>query len=336
MHKRPTLSDVARSCGVSAATVSRVLNHKRNNNFSTTEEVRQRILSATQDLGYTADSSARSLSTGSAQVIGVFGSPYIHVAEGINEALMEGIAETLHGGGFEVFFEMTPVNRREHHLPRWRFDGAVLMQEPKPETVMELDVRGVPYVCVNERAGQSIAKVLADDVMGMNRAISHLVQLGHRRIAYANARIAVATHYSVFDRYNTLLAAATDGKIELVSGHAMPFESASDFIQKTVLGEGASAIISYDHRRALSIVGAAQQMGLRIPADFSLICFNDVFPVAILHPPLTVISVPGREMGHMGADLLLNHLIAPQQNSGKEVRIPADLIVRGSTAPPKA
>ena len=336
MDKRPTLSDVARTCGVSAATVSRVLNHRRDNNFSASDEVRQKILLATQDLGYRADPNARSLSTGNTNVVGLFASPRTHVAEGINEPLIEGIVETLHSGGYEVFFEMTPLHKTRERLPPWRFDGAVLMQDPKPDTVIELDTRGVPYVCVNERVGQATAYVLADDVMGMTRAIDHLLQLGHRRFAYANARIAEPRHYSVMDRYNTLLAAAATGSIELVVGHETPCHCASEFLLKTVVRQSATAVIAYDHKRAITLLGAAQEMGLRVPADFSLVCFNDVFPVATLFPPLSVVSVPGREMGRMAADLLLNQFISPSRNIGKEVRVAEDLIVRGSTGPPKA
>ncbi len=83
------------------------------------------------------------------------------------------------------------------------------------------------------------------------------------------------------------------------------------------------------------LLGAARAMGLRIPHDFSLICFNDVFPVAMLHPPLTAVAVAGREMGRLAADLLLNHLLSPQTHSGKEIRVGEDLIVRDSTAPPR-
>jgi DNA-binding LacI/PurR family transcriptional regulator len=333
VKKRPTMEDVARNCGVTAATVSRVLNHK-NNNFSARESVRQRIWEVSRELGYVPDYSARSLSTGGTRVVGVFASPQTHVAEGVNEALIEGIAETLHAGGYEAFFGLTPIRPTQHQLPMWRFDGAVLMQAPKPEAVAELDVRGVPYVCVNERVGQAIAHVLADDVLGMNRVISHLRQLGHKRLAYANVRVAGATHYSVFDRYNALLAAAGKGDIQLASGHGTPFDSASDFLRKVVLEEKATAIVAYDHRRAVMLLGAAHEMGLRIPGNFSLVSFNDVFPVAMLYPPLTVVLVPGRDMGHIAAELLLNHMVSPQRPSGKEVRVPQDLIVRASTGPP--
>lgn len=332
MSKRPTMADVARSCGVTIATVSRVLNHKKKN-FSATPEVRKRIWNSTRDLGYIPDPSARSLILGNSRVVSVFGAPRSRLAEGINESIIEGMAEILHGAGCDIFFELTPMQSMKHSLPMWRFDGAMLMQAPNPDTVKELDVRGVPYICVNERVGRAVAHVLADDVMGMNRAISHLTQLGHRRIGYANVRVAGATHYSVFDRHNTLLAASKKGIIQLVEGHDMPFDSPTEFIDKIVLKNAATAIIAYDHRKAVTLLGAAQSMGLSVPDNFSLICFNDVFPVRVLYPPLTTVVVAGHEMGRTAAHLLLNHLTAPESILDKEVRIPEDLIIRGSTAP---
>src|SRR5437763_16139193 len=100
------------------------------------------------------------------------------------------------------------------------------MQAPRQETVLELDRRRVPYVCVNEKVGQPAAYVLADDVMGMNRALEHLARLGHRRIAYANARATYFSHYSVTDRYETLLSGARQRSMEMVPGHDTPFFSA--------------------------------------------------------------------------------------------------------------
>src|ERR1700676_2640168 len=82
-NKRPTITDVARLCGVTAATVSRVLNDKKKN-FSTTEAVRQKIWDTARQLGYAPDLSARSLSLRNTRVIGLFASPQTHVAEGIN------------------------------------------------------------------------------------------------------------------------------------------------------------------------------------------------------------------------------------------------------------
>ena len=146
MHSRPTLADVARLCGVNPSTVSRVLNKKAT--FSTSPAVRQKILDAAQRLGYVPDLAARSLNQGTTRVIGMFASPTTHVSEGIYEPLIEGILEVLHASDYEVFFDLSASRR--NRIPFWRFDGALLLQSPRPETVEELDRRRVPYVCVNE------------------------------------------------------------------------------------------------------------------------------------------------------------------------------------------
>jgi hypothetical protein len=82
-----------------------------------------------------------------------------------------------------------------------------------------------------------------------------------------------------------------------------------------MVDSGATAVITYDHHIATMLVGAAPTLNLVIPHDFSLICFNDVFPVALLPPPLTAVAVSGREMGRMGADLLLNSLVSSKPHA---------------------
>ena len=334
VQRRPTITDVAKVCGVTPATVSRVLNAKQK--FSTSEAVREKILSTARKMGYVPDLAARNLNRQSTHIIGVFSSPRTHIAEGINESLLDGMAAVFHPGGYDVFFELTSLDDSHSPLPFWRFDGAILLQVPKPATVTELDRRRVPYVCVNEKVGNPAAYVLADDAMGASRALEHLVQIGHRKIAYANAMATYFTHYSVTERYETLLAGMRQHDLTPVEGHDTPFSSATDFLRSAVQDRGATAVITYDHHIAVMLVGAASSMGLRIPNDFSLICFNDVFPVALLAPPLTAVAVSGRQMGRIGADLLLTSLVSKKPGPAKEIRVPEDLIVRGSTAPPPA
>jgi len=333
VRNRPTITDVAKLCGVTPATVSRVLNGKQK--FSASEAVRQKIFDTARKLGYVPDLAARNLNRRSSRIIGLFASPQTHVAEGINESLLEGIAEVLHAGGYDVFFELG-ASTLENPLPFWRFDGAILMQAPRRETVIELDRRRVPYVCVNEKVGNPAAFVLADDEKGAHRALEHLAQLGHKRIAYANARATYFSHYSVTERYETLLAGVRKRGMQLVEGHDTPFTSANEFLKQTVIEGGATAVITYDHHIAVMLVGAGHGLGLRIPEDYSLVCFNDVFPVALLPPPLTAVAVSGREMGRIGADLLLNSLLTPATKPPKEIRVPEDLVVRASTAAPRA
>ena len=93
MRTRPTLSDVAKLCSVTPATVSRVLNKKRA--FSTSPAVRQKILAAVEELGYAPDLAARNLNQKTTRIIAMFASPTTHVAEGIYESLIEGILEVV-------------------------------------------------------------------------------------------------------------------------------------------------------------------------------------------------------------------------------------------------
>jgi LacI family transcriptional regulator len=332
VKKRPTIGDVAKAAGVSAATVSRVLNGKRR--FRATPEVRQRIIETARQIGYVPDLAARTLTTGSTRIVGVFTSPYSHFSEGINDALIQGIGSVLHDADFDVFYQLSSAMEWTHSLPFWRFDGAILLQMPRPSVVAELDRRGVPYVCINERVGHPDAYVLADDETGMRYALQHLAQLGHKRLAYANARTFYFDHYSVHERYAMLLKGTRERQIDLAPFHDLPFASATVFLREVVIQGHATGIISYDHQIATELVGASYELGLRIPEDFSLICFNDVFPVKLLPPPLTAIAVAGHEMGRMGAELLLSSIGRNRPKAPHMVRVPESLIVRASTAAP--
>jgi DNA-binding LacI/PurR family transcriptional regulator len=315
---------------VTPATVSRVLNKKRG--FSASPAVRQKIVDAAEQLGYVPDLAARSLSRRTTRIIGLFASPATHVAEGIYEPLIEGLLEVLHASDYDVFFDLSASRGRA--LPFWRFDGALLLQSPRPETVEELDRRRVPYVCVNETVGTPVVQVLADDRMGTRRAVEYLAQLGHRRLAYANARATYLAHYSIAERHDTLASTARELGMELVGGHKSPFADGIEFLRDGVIGRRATAVITYDHRIAVLLYGAAAELKLQVPRDFSLICFNDVFPASVLPTSLTAVSVPAREMGRVGAAQLLNTLATQKPAAAKEIRLPEDLVTRCSTAPP--
>lgn len=326
------LADVAKLCGVTPALVVRLLNGEQM--YSVTDAVRTKVVNAARKLGYVdavvRDDHARRRTP----VIGLFLAPRTRFAEGLYESQIDGVSDVLHVCRYNVFIELSSAGQDEHQLASWQFDGAILMQRPKPETVAELDRRRVPYVCVNEKVGNPDAFVLADDAMGMNRSIEHLAQLGHQRLAYANARATYLDHGSVTERYAAFLDGARTRGLHVVDGHDVPFSSANDFLRDAVIRQRATAVITYDHRIAVAIVGAASALSLRIPEDFSLVCFNDVFPVDMLPTPLTAVRVSGREMGRMGAELLLNFILTQRPRSPREIRVPEDLVVRASTAPP--
>lgn len=330
VRNRPTIADVARLCGVTPATVSRVLNRKTS--FSTSEAVREKIFETARKLGYVPDLAARNLNRRSTRIIGIFSAPHTSFTWGINQSLLEGASAVLHKAGYDVFFEVSSPHRLDHALPFWRFDGAILFQSPKPEIIGELDNRHVPYVCINEQLGTPIASVLTDDVMGVKLVVRHLADLGHRRLAYANACAQYLPHYSVGERHETLLAEARKAGMELVPGHDVPFAMGEEFLRCAIVRDGATAVVTYDHAIAVELLGAAAAFGLKIPSDFSLVCFNDEFPTSLVAPPLTAVAVSGKEMGRIGAEVLLAALNESKQPQARVIRVPESLHVRASTA----
>lgn len=332
MSRRPTIADVARRCGVTPATVSYVLNGKDD---MTSAAMRKKVNAAVQELGYAPDLAARNLNRQQTRIIGLFAPPRLHVSEGLNEAILEGASYVLQSSGYEVFFELPPMIGESHPMPFWRFDGAILMEGPRKSVADELDQRQVPYVSINSSVGKPLVSVLSDDAMGMNLALDYLAKMGHKRFAYANARPFHSKHYSVVERHEALVAGARRRKVFLSDGHETPFEDARRFVQEHVVDNRVTAVITYDHQLATFISAAALEMKLEIPRHFSLLCFNDVFPVMALFPAVTAIAVNGKEMGRIGSQMLLEQLsIGKRQKRGQIVRIEEKLIIRASTVPP--
>ena len=339
LRKRPTIVDIANACGVTHATVSRVLNGKLN----VRPELREQILRTAEDIGYAPNLAARSLNGSSDHIIGVFASRYTDFTKGISEFLLEGLVEVLQPLGYEVFFRLLRAKAGNEAavrtLPFWRFDGAILLQAPDPEIVAALRRRRVPYIGVNEVVEGAAGNVLSNDSGGVELALDHLHELGHRTIAYANAGHYYLPHYSIEERHASILSGTRVRKMTLTEGHDQPFtwEDAAGFLRKAK-SAGATAIVTYDHQEAMLLLGAAYTEHLRIPDEMSLICFNDVFPLEFLPPPLTAVRVPGQQMGEVGAKLLLKALSAKTRQEpaeAKVVRVDEMLIVRGSTAPPQ-
>lgn len=329
---RPRLADIAKACGVSSATVSRVLN--RDPRFSVRQEVRQHILDTASNIGYVPDLSARNLNRRSTHIAGIFGSPYTHLGTGVNDPIFDGIAEILHANDYDVFFEVARRKPSEHAIPFWRFDGAILLQDPLAAAVEELNRRAVPYVCVNENVGKPAAAILSDDLHGMELLVEHLYSLGHRKIAYANAIEGYFKHYSVEDRIKSLTTHARDAGIALTPGFESRFTRAELFLTHHVLEQGATAVVAYDHTLAIQLLGAANAMGLSIPSQFSLACFNDVFPTGDVYPGITAIAVPGNQMGQAAGEALLKAITDDKRpESPAIITIPESLVIRASTGP---
>ncbi|HOK94999.1 MAG TPA: LacI family DNA-binding transcriptional regulator [Anaerohalosphaeraceae bacterium] len=332
----PTVREIASHCGVSVATVSRVLNRKYTNGFSVRQELHNHITKVADELGYRPNLAAKNLvqrQTMTVAILGcntVFGWP-----SNIYQNTSEAAIRLLQSRGYNVCITAPNLERDNTELPPWRVDGVLVLQECSPETIDEMERIDVPYVVVNGKGGPSCSSVVPDDIHAARRAVEHLLGLGHRRIAYAGPTPQHRSHASVADRHQTYLSELRIRGLEPIAGHNEQFISGLDYLVSVVLKQKATAIVAYDHVIALKILHDAHILNIDIPRQVSLICFNDEYLCDMVMPPLTTIGVPSRQMGQIAAEMLLRQMeAAPGERPAEHIRVQQELVVRSSTAEP--
>jgi LacI family transcriptional regulator len=205
----------------------------------------------------------------------------------------------LHNLDYDVCITVPNLEKTDSELPSWKIDGAIVLQECSTQTIEQMERTGLAYVVVNGVNGPNGSAVIPDDTQGTRRALAHLMDLGHRRIAYAGPTSEHRKHRSIEDRHNTYLSELEGHGLEPIEGHDKVFCSAPAFLASTVLKNQATAILAYDHIEAMTILHGAHMLDIQIPRQVSLICFNDEYICNMATPPLTTVGVPARQMGRV-------------------------------------
>jgi len=330
----PRVKEVALRCGVSQATVSRVLNGNYKHGFSVRKEVRQRITEVADALGYRPNLAAKNLVKRQTKMVAVLGSNIVLGWPGnIYQAIVNALVQVLRARGFDVCITVPNLEKEETELPNWRVDGVIVLQESSDKTIEQMEKIHLPYVVINGIGGSKCSSVIPDDVEATQRAVKYLVDIGHRRIAYAGPTLSHRKHRSIDDRHNTYLSALAENKLDAIPGHDTAFRSACAFLNSAVVKNGATAILAYDHVEALKILHGAHVLNIQIPKQVSLMCFNDDYLCKIVTPSLTSIGISLKQIGRIAAERLLKHIESPKDNP-ECIKLTQDLIIRNSTAPP--
>jgi LacI family transcriptional regulator len=334
LSDRVTIAQVAEEAGVSAMTVSNVLNGRP----GASEETRRRVLGAAERLGYQPNLSARSLKGGRTGLIGVM---TLDLTGQYGLEIVRGIADELASDEREMLISATyqdGVRERERveFLARGLVDG-VLMVAPvlEDDSMQSLRRKHLPCVVIDpRRLDVSLPRVTVDNYGGMRQGTQHLLDLGHRRIAYLRGNSDLessAVRYQGF--HDALRLAGVDVDESMVAesdfSYAQSFRIASALIAEhrpTALLAGADLI-------ALGAADAARAFGLRVPDEFSVVGFDDLPQAAQTFPALTTVRQPLHEMGKLAARMLLS-LIDGRPLLMQNMQMPTELIVRGTTAPP--
>ena len=335
-RRKVTMADVAAAAGVHSSTVSRALNPDTRK--MVVPELVDRVLAAAKDLGYRIDPIAKSLRTGKSRLIGVL---IPDIANTLFAPILSGINDWLLNTGYSVIVaevgnDVAKQLELAERLAAQRIDGLVLGTVARSDPLVDFCINnGIPAVLVNRAETSSrLSAVISDDMAGMQIAVEHLHQLGHRKIAHIAGP---PEHSTGFLRRRGFDFAASS--LELKD---LPCEVASAYNRS----EGASAMSRLlDRRPDITAVAAANDLlalgaydalalrSLSCPDDVSIIGHNDMPLMDIVHPPLTTIRIGHKEMGRQAAQLL-QQAIERNDQTCRNIVLPASLIVRKSTLPP--
>lgn len=334
----PTIPDVAALAGVSTATAARALGGYG----SVSPEVRDRVATAAAKLGYRRNSLARSMITGSTHTIGLvvadIENPYFARAA-------RGIGDAAHAAGYEVLLvnaDEDPATERAavRTLIEKRVDGLIIAPASTQEVphLIELKTHGMPVVQLDRAIeGIDADAVVVDNEQAAQRAIAHLVGLGHRRIALLTSQGLILTNQARLAGYlRGLEAAGLPADDDLIRMAVYRRDSAIDETLAVLgLPDPATAIFTTDNLMSLGAFEGAQRAGRRVPDDVSIVGFDDMEWTTIVRPPLTVVAQPVYELGVTATRQLLAR-IAGDESPAKLIMLKTTFIVRQSTGPAPA
>ena len=333
---RTTIRQIAELAGVSIATVSRVVN----GSGYVAEKTRRSVESVIREHGYTANRSARSLSGGRTGLVGVT-LPRIHpayfslIVAGVAEALYEHdmrivLCPTLH----EHDREVSLLERLMHGTTDC---GLLVLPEESSGELRTLMNHGYRFVVVDprKRIDERVPTVSAAHSSGADQATRHLLDLGHRRIAaITGPRGWMATEERQRGYRAALAAAGVLPDPQLVVASNFDIGGGRDAAAALLeLDDPPTAIFAFNDPLAIGALQAAQARGLRVPADLSIVGFDDTAEAELVTPALTTVRQPLAEMGRMAVSLL-TRLLENGPFEALHVELATQLIVRESTGAP--
>jgi len=342
-----TLKDVAAVAGVHPATASRALNHQTR--LLVSAETASRILAAADELGYRPNTVARSLRTRRSHTVGVL---IPDLTNPLFPPIVRGIEDRLAADGYVALIGNTDSDDDRERLVFDRMlarhvDGFVCATAHLRSSLLaEAAAAEIPMVLVNRHAeGYGFPAVSVDNERGIAMAVSHLVGLGHRRIAHIAGPQDVSTGLS---RYRGFVAAmvahglAADPDL-VVHAAAYSLDEGDRCCRALLEADcGFTAVAAANDMLAVGCYAALEAAGLSCPQDISVVGFNDMPFIDRLRPPLTSVSFPHYQVGTEAGQLILEQIAAsgehgkaPADDQAKVLYLAPELKVRGSTGPPR-
>ncbi|GGA54464.1 LacI family transcriptional regulator [Pseudoclavibacter endophyticus] len=247
--------------------------------------------------------------------------------------LLKGIhGQSWHGRHRPVLFDTDEdLHREREQIERARALNGILLCSPRlPEDDVRALVGDTPAVVVN-RVIDGLPSVVMDNENGPRQAVEHLDALGHRHIAYASGPV---NSWADAGRRTSISAVADALGIRVsVLGHQSATIQGGHAAAATVVASGATAVIAYNDLVALGISAGIAGLGRSCPDDLSIIGVDDIDMASVWQPGLTTVRVDIPRCGSLGVEVLLQAMAGDTPRA--VATLPSQLIVRGSTAPPR-
>lgn len=336
--KRATSLDVARQAGVSRTTVSFVLNQVPGVNIS--QATRQRVLEAARALNYHPNSAGRKLASGKSNTIGLVlrQSPEQVFADAFLVQVVLGVEQIATQEGFHILLK--PVEPEdttgyarlinENHV-----DGIILSGPRQDDAeIIRLYREGIPIILLGQLPESNIPFVDINAEAGAASAVEHLIALGHRHIGIVTN--APLTYTSAQQRLNGFCKAMEAHHLEIYQewikeGNYTPASGFSAMNEVLQQPKRPTAMFIASDVVAMGAIQAIKRAGLRIPADMSVVGFDDVPLAAYFDPPLTTVHLPAYGLGWAAGERLIR-LIHSEGLDQDRILLDSQLIVRESTA----
>jgi LacI family transcriptional regulator len=332
-----TMSEIAKAAGVSVMTVSRVLNGRPDVATATRERI-QRVVA---ERGYARNRAAAALRSGRSGLIDLV---VVTLDSAYHLEIIRGVEERLESTGFRMALSATHGQAQGER--QWlakvidgSTDGAILVLADGHAAHLErLRQRGIPFVVVDHRGelGSDTPSVGATNWAGGRAATEYLLTLGHRRVAIISGTAALGCSQERLSGYRAALEAAglpvdpslcRQGDFRYEDG----YREACALLD---LPEPPTAIFAGNDMQAVGALNALRARGISVPADMSIVGFDDVEIATLVTPALTTIRQPLAQMGAFAAAMLLL-LIAGEPLGSNRVELATELVVRESCAAPR-
>ena len=317
-----TIKDVAKLAGVNASTVSRAIHDSKAISDKTKEKVKKAML----ELGYSRNAAAQTLASGKAGAIGVVFPPienkseqpfFMKILTAINEAARQNniTVSIASGHSNDELLSQVKVMYQEK-----RVDGFIVLYAGEEDDVRSyLITDRIPFVIVGstiERANEITAVDNNNQLMG-SEAANYLASLGHQQLAFISNTDSGEVFHERYQGF-VLKTQSLGLKGRLVKSK-----------NKLDIGR-ATGLVVLDDILAIKVIQGLSEQGISVPADVSVISFNNSVFASLIHPYLTTFDINIRQLGHRSVQKLV-HLLAYPDDFKEKVTVPFELKVREST-----